>query len=74
MNAAPKDSVKTGKKAVKGKKKLDKSEDQSWFWTKEWQDVEKEAEDDIVNGRVEGPFKTADEVLASLRNEKKPET
>ena len=26
-------------------------EDQSWFWTKEWQDGEKEVEEDLKNGR-----------------------
>lgn len=26
--------------------------DQAWFWTKEWQEGEKEAEEDIKAGRV----------------------
>jgi AbrB family looped-hinge helix DNA binding protein len=25
---------------------------QAWFWTKEWQEMEREADEDIKNGRV----------------------
>lgn len=73
MVVVPKDKLKGCKKAAK-KKKVEKPEDQSWFWTKEWQDKIKEAKDDIANGRVEGPFKTVDELMASLRDEEKPKT
>ncbi len=38
--------------------------DQAWFWTKEWQDKEREAEEDIRTERIEGPFKSGrDEAL-----------
>ena len=36
--------------------------DQAWFWTPEWQALEREADEDIKAGRVAGPFKTVDEM------------
>lgn len=39
-------------------------QDQAWFWTEEWQEGEREAEEDIRAGRMYGPFKTAEEMLA----------
>jgi len=39
--------------------------DQTWFWSKEWQDAEREAEDDLHTGRVEG-FDTLDALIADL--------
>ncbi len=39
---------------------------QAWFWTKEWQAMEKEADEDIAAGRVSGPFHTIDDIIASL--------
>ena len=32
--------------------------DQAWFWTKEWQEGEREAEKAIKEGKMSGPFKT----------------
>ena len=42
--------------------------DQLWFWTKEWQKREKEAEEDIKAGRVYGPFSSEKELLKSLKS------
>lgn len=39
--------------------------EQSWFWTKEWQDAEKEAEEDIKSGRVK-KFKNVQELITDL--------
>lgn len=39
--------------------------EQSWFWTKEWQEGEKEAEEDIADGRVKS-FKNVDDLLEDL--------
>jgi hypothetical protein len=39
--------------------------DQMWFWTPEWQEKMREAEADIIAGRVER-FGSAEEFLASL--------
>jgi AbrB family looped-hinge helix DNA binding protein len=38
---------------------------QSWFWTKEWQKAEKEAEEDIKAGRVK-KFKTVEDLIRDL--------
>ena len=45
------------------KKLIDKS--QTYFWTKEWQEAEKEASEDIKAGRVE-TFDTAEELIEDL--------
>ena len=39
--------------------------DQTWFWTKEWQATEREAEDDLRAGQVK-EFDTLDEMIADL--------
>ena len=36
--------------------------DQAWFWTPEWQQDERKADEDIRAGRVSGPFKTVEEM------------
>jgi len=45
------------------KKLIDKS--QAYFWTKEWQEAEKEASEDIKAGRVK-TFDTAEELIRDL--------
>ncbi|MGH3195240.1 MAG: AbrB/MazE/SpoVT family DNA-binding domain-containing protein [Streptosporangiaceae bacterium] len=42
--------------------------DQAWFWTKRWQAMERQAEDDITAGRTE-TFDTAEDFLADLERE-----
>ena len=39
--------------------------EQSWFWTREWQEAEKEAEEDMKSGRVE-KFKNVQELIKGL--------
>ncbi|AGL02514.1 hypothetical protein [Desulfoscipio gibsoniae] len=39
--------------------------DQTWFWTREWQKGEKEAEEDIVAGKVKS-FENAEDLLKDL--------
>lgn len=39
--------------------------DQAWFFSKKWQDMEKEADEDIKTGRVKS-FKSALEVVTFL--------
>lgn len=39
--------------------------DQAWYWTKEWQEGEKEAEADISAGRVKS-FDNMDDLLEDL--------
>ena len=43
------------------------SKDQTWFWTKEWQQKEKEADEAIANGQVSPQFKKADDLIRHLR-------
>jgi len=44
--------------------------DQAWFWTKEWQKGEKEADDDIREGRLIGPFKSIKEFKKVLKKKR----
>jgi AbrB family looped-hinge helix DNA binding protein len=41
--------------------------DQEWFWTKEWQELEKEADKAIEKGEVTGPFSKASDALKALK-------
>jgi antitoxin MazE len=54
---------KDGEIVLKVKKLVDK--DQAWFWTKRWQEGEKEADEDIKAGRVIH-FDTVEEAVAYL--------
>jgi hypothetical protein len=40
---------------------------QAYFWTKKWQKMEKEANEDIKNARIFGPFESAKELLKQLK-------
>ncbi len=46
------------------------SKDQSWFWSKEWQEKEKEADEAIAKGELSGPFNTAADFVRHLRKHK----
>ncbi len=48
------------------KKLVDKS--QAYFWTKRWQDAEREADEDIKAGRVK-TFDSVDELIKDLDKE-----
>ncbi|MDD5191307.1 MAG: AbrB/MazE/SpoVT family DNA-binding domain-containing protein [Dehalococcoidales bacterium] len=52
--------VQEGAITLRVKKMIDK--DQTWFWTKRWQDGEKAAEEDISRGRVQTFENAADAV------------
>ena len=41
--------------------------DQLWFWTPEWQKKEREADEDIAQGRVK-EFSTVEELLKDLKS------
>ncbi|OAT87036.1 hypothetical protein [Desulfotomaculum copahuensis] len=47
-------------------------DDQSWFWTPEWQAAEKEADDDIAAGRVYR-YDNVDDLIRSVRDRKNRE-
>lgn len=55
--------VEDDKAVLLPKKIVDKS--QSYFWTKEWQEAEKEASEDIKDGRVKA-FDNVDELMKDL--------
>jgi len=44
--------------------------DQEYFFTPEWQQKESEADRDIAEGRLTGPFEDADEALKVLKTTK----
>lgn len=58
--------VKDNKMIMTLKKVIDK--EQAWFWTKRWQEGEKEAEADIKAGRVY-KYPSAAKAIAALHNE-----
>ena len=58
--------VRDGEIVLKLKKLIDK--DQAWFWTKRWQQGEKEAEEDIRAGRVHR-FPDAESAVAHLHSQ-----
>ena len=41
---------------------------QAYFWTKEWQEAEKEASEDIKQGRLSPVFSSAQEGVKYLRD------
>lgn len=45
--------------------------EQAWFWTREWQTKEREADEDIATGRVTS-YESDDEFLAALDERTKP--
>jgi hypothetical protein len=47
---------------------LEDDADQAYFWTKEWQAGEREADEDIAAGRVE-TFNTMDDLIADLMDD-----
>lgn len=47
-------------------------DDQSWYWTPEWQAAEKEADDDIAAGRVY-QYDNVDVLISSVLARKKQE-
>ena len=42
--------------------------DQGYFFTKEWQEKEAEADKDLVEGKVAGPFENVRDALKALKN------
>lgn len=55
--------IKEGKIIIVPKKTVDT--EQVWFWTKEWQDAEKEADSDLKVGRVK-KFKNVEDLIKDL--------
>ncbi len=60
--------VKDGEIVLRVKKLVDK--EQAWFWTRRWQEGEREAEEDIRAGRTHS-FDSAQEAVAFLHKRTK---
>jgi len=45
--------------------------DQLWFWTRDWQRKEWEAEEDVKAGRLSGPFTSSRELVKSLKSKRR---
>jgi len=45
--------------------------DQAWFWTKEWQKGEREADEAILKGDLVGPFSNIKDALKALKKKRK---
>ena len=60
--------VKDGEITLRVKKLVDK--DQAWFWSRRWQEGEREAEADISAGRVHS-FSDANQAIAFLHKRAK---
>lgn len=46
-------------------------DDQSWYWTPQWQAAEKEADEDIADGRVHR-YNNVDEAIKFLKEQRDP--
>jgi AbrB family looped-hinge helix DNA binding protein len=44
--------------------------DQAWFWTKEWQKGEREADEAILKGDLVGPFSNIKDALKALKKKR----
>jgi antitoxin MazE len=56
-----------GRLVLKPQQLIDK--DQAWFWTEEWQDAEREAQEDLHAGHTQA-FDTLDGLLVDLDADK----
>ena len=41
--------------------------DQAWFWTGEWQEREREADEAIASEELSGPFESVEDLVRHLR-------
>ena len=44
------------------------TKDQAWFYSAEWQKKEVEADEDIAQGELDGPFDSVKDLTAYLKN------
>lgn len=61
--------VESGKAIVLVPRK-DIPKDQRWYYTDEWQKMMQEAFDELEQGKVIGPFNTAEEAIRALKETK----
>ncbi|MGB5156218.1 AbrB/MazE/SpoVT family DNA-binding domain-containing protein [Desulfobacterium sp. N47] len=58
-------AVESGQVVLKPRRLIDPSQD--WYWTREWQIAETEAESEIANKKLSPTFNTAEEGLKWLK-------
>lgn len=58
--------IENGSFVLKPRKQILIDPEQAWFWTKEWQEKEKEVEEEVREGRV-NRSKDVDELMKDLR-------
>ena len=56
-------TIKKGRIIITPKKAVDA--EQAWFWTKEWQEAEREADKDLRSGKVK-KFKSVEDLIKDL--------
>ena len=61
-------TLEKGKIVMVPKEIVDRED--AWFWSKEWQEKEREADEAIAKGKVIGPFKNAKEAISALKKTK----
>ena len=42
------------------------AQEDAWFWSPEWQKMEREADEDMAAGRISGPYTSATELIEHL--------
>ena|ERR1700757_4358231 len=60
--------ITDGSIVLKPKKLINRN--QAWFFSKEWQEKEKEAEEAIRKGEIVGPFENIEDALEALKKTK----
>jgi AbrB family looped-hinge helix DNA binding protein len=60
--------ITDGNVVLKPKKLINRN--QAWFFSKEWQEKEKEADEAIRKGEVVGPFENIEDALEALKKTK----
>ena len=57
--------IKVAQKFKNNDEEEDEQDDQSWYWSKEWQDAEKKADEDVRAGRMKS-YDSVDDLMADL--------
>jgi len=61
-------ALEKGKIVILPKEIIDK--DDAWYWSRDWQEKEREADEAIAKGELLGPFETAKDGLKALKKKK----
>lgn len=50
---------------------ISETSDQSWYWSEDWQEGERQADADKKTGRISEAFASVDDLMRSLRGDDK---